>query len=64
MTISAGDIVTVKGCTYGYFKVHEILPKGSHGRKCVLVRVLHSTDMNFDFALIKTFRMIDLRKVK
>lgn len=60
--IDVGDMVTVKGCDYGYFKVHKILPKGSHGRKCVLVEVLHSSNMNFDFAFIKTFRKIDLRK--
>ena len=60
--IDVGDIVTVKGRDYGYYKVHKILPKGSHGRKCVLVEVLHSQNMDFSFALIHTFRMIDLKK--
>lgn len=61
--IIAGDIVTVKDHTYGHYKVRKILPKGSHGRRCILVEVIHSTDLNFDFGLIRTYRMIDLRKV-
>lgn len=62
--ITEGDIVTVKDFTYGYYKVHKILPKGSHGRKCVLVEVIHSTNMDFSFGLIRTYRMVDLRKAK
>lgn len=58
-----GDLVTVKGNTYGYFKLHEMLPKGAHGRKCQLVKVLHSSTNQFDFALVKTFRYIDCKKV-
>jgi len=58
-----GDKVSVKGCTYGCFQFVELLPKGSHGRKCVLAKVLHSSNDNFSFALVKVFRLIDLRKL-
>jgi len=64
--IAVGDEVTVHGkfaTDYGYFEVKTILPKGSHGRKCQLVEVIHCTDRDFNFGLVKTFRMVDLRKV-
>ena len=60
--IAEGDVVTVKDKTYGYYKVKRILPKGSHGRKCVLVEVIHSMDTDFSFGLIRTFRMADLKR--
>ena len=61
--IEVGDIVLVKDNTYGSFKVHKILPKGSYGRNCVLVEVIHDSMVppSFEWGLIKTFRMIDLK---
>ncbi len=60
-TINVGSIVTVKGNDYGYFKVMEFLPVGSYNRRCKLVKVLHSSTLDFNFGLIKIFRLIDLR---
>lgn len=59
-----GDIVTVKDNTYGHFKLHEMLPKGAHGRKCQLANVAHSSTMDFSFAYVKTFRYVDIKKAK
>jgi hypothetical protein len=61
--LKEGDRCKLKGNDYIDLKVHKVLPKGAHGRKCVLVECLASggsTPPNFDFAPIKTFRMIDL----
>tara|TARA_R110000782_G_scaffold241394_1_gene327885 strand:- start:279 stop:497 length:219 start_codon:yes stop_codon:yes gene_type:complete len=58
-----GDSVSVKGSTYGYFQFVELLPKGSHDRKCVLAKVLHSTNDDFSFAFEKVFCLVDLKKL-
>jgi len=61
--LKEGDRCKLRGNDYMDLKIHRILPKGSHGRKCVLVECLvsgGSSPPNFDFALIKTFRMVDL----
>lgn len=57
----SGDPVTVKGFTYGSLRFHEYLPKGHAGEQCALVNVLHASTANFDFALVKTVRLIDVR---
>lgn len=62
-SLTKGDRVSVKGATYGHFEFVEVLPKGSHGRQCVLAKVLHSSNEDFSFAFVKVFRLIDLRKV-
>lgn len=62
--LEVGDLCKLKGNDYMFLKVHKILPKGSYGRKCVLVECLcsgGSTPPNFNFALIKVFRMADLK---
>jgi len=62
--LKEGDRCKLKGNDYMDLKVHKVLPKGSHGRNCVLVECLASggfTPPNFDsFNLVKTFRMVDL----
>ena len=58
-----GDRCKLKGNDYMHLKIHEILPKGSHGRLCILVKCLAvggGTPIDFNFALIKTFRYVDL----
>ena len=66
--LKEGDKCNLKGNDYMKLRIKKILPKGSHGRKCVLVECLASSgtypDENTKFALIKTFRMIDLIAVK
>lgn len=60
-----GDRCKLKGDSYMSLKVHKVLPKGSHGRRCILVECLCSGGSyppNFEFALIKVFRMVDLVK--
>jgi hypothetical protein len=49
--------VTVRGNDYGYFKAVELLPKTKGPQ---LVKVLHSSTDNFDFGLVKYFRISDL----
>jgi hypothetical protein len=64
MSLAIGDEVTVKDNDYGYFQLRKFLEKGAHGRKCQLVEVIHSTDRDFTFGLIKTFRLVDVKKAK
>lgn len=67
MKIQINDICTLKTNDYVTLKVVNILPKGSHGRRCVLVECLASggsTPPNFRGAGIWTVRMIDLVKIK
>jgi hypothetical protein len=47
------DPVTVIGNTYGQFQFFEYLPR----TKPALCRVLHSSNNDFSFALIKTFQV-------
>ena len=57
-----GLIVEVKGCDYGTFKTYQLLPKDKGAR---MVKVLHSAtfgEIDWSFALVKTFRLIDLKK--
>ena len=57
-------IVSVKGNSYGTFKTYQLLPKTKGAR---LVKVLHSSSVyeeEWKFALIKTFRLIDIKKVE
>lgn len=63
--LKEGDLCRFKGDNYLHLKVYKILPKGYQGRRCVLVQCLASGGCyppNFDFAIIKTFRMVDLVK--
>ncbi len=64
--LKEGDKCKHKGNDYLDLMMHKILPKGAHGRKCVLVECLASGGSyppNFKFAPIKTFRMIDLKPI-
>lgn len=54
-------LVTVKGNTYGHFATLELIPKTKGPQ---LVKVLHSSDSNFNFALIKQFKISDLKEIK
>ena len=54
--------VTVKDNNYGEFRVHKVLP--AERNKARLVQVLHSSTGDFSFALIKTFKLSDLRKIQ
>lgn len=59
-----GLIVEVKGHTYGTFKTYKLEPKGRGAR---LVKVLHSStigEIDWSFALIKTFRLVDIKEKK
>lgn len=61
--LQIGDRCKLKGNDYMELKINKILPRGSHGRKCILVECLASGGSHppsFDFALKKTFRMVDL----
>ena len=61
--LTEGDRCKLKGNDYMDLKIYKILPKGSHGRNCILVDCLASggsTPPNFNCAPIKTFRMVDL----
>lgn len=60
-----GDFCKLKGNDYMDLKIHKVLPKGSHGRSCVLVECLASGGCyppNWEFAQIRVYRMIDLIK--
>ena len=59
-----GLIIEVKGNSYGTFKTYKLEPKGKGAR---LVKVLHSStfgEIDWNFAFIKTFRLVDLKVVK
>ena len=65
--LKEGDRCKLKGNDYMNLMVHKILPKGSNGRKCVLVECIASGGTyppSFEFGLIKTFRMVDLVVLK
>ena len=61
--IKEGDQVTVKNTTYGYFQVRRIHLNGYANKKCKMVEVIHSTNRDFVFSLIKHFRLVDCKKV-
>jgi hypothetical protein len=55
-----GMNLTVRDNNFGWFKGMELVPR-SKGPQ--MVKVLHSsTEDNFDFALIKQFRISDLKE--
>lgn len=61
--LKVGDRCKLRNDDYLKLKVNKILPKGSHGRRCILVECLASggaSPPNFNYAPIKTFRMVDL----
>ncbi len=61
--IKEGDLCKLRKDKYLILKVKRILPKGSHDRKCELVECWAEPDRgqdNMSFALMKTFRMVDL----
>ena len=65
--LKEGDRCKLKGNDYMDLKIHKILPKGTHDRKCIMVQCLASGGAHppmFDLAPIKTFRMIDLKAIK
>ena len=56
-----GLIVEVKGKDYGTYKTYNLEPKAKGAQ---LVKVLHSStfgEIDWNFALIKTFRLIDIK---
>lgn len=56
-----GLIVEIKGNSYGTFKTYKLEPKVKGAQ---LVKVLHSStfgEIDWNFALIKTFRLIDIK---
>lgn len=60
----AGLIVEVKDNSYGTFKTYKLEPKG---KGVQLVKVLHSStfgEIDWNFALIKTFRLVDIKEIK
>ena len=56
--LEIGDLVKVRTCEYGFFKILEFLPVERNKPK--MVKVVHSTNKDFNFGLIKTFRISDL----
>lgn len=59
-----GLIVEVNGNSYGTFRTYGLEPKGKGAQ---LVKVLHSStvgEVDWNFALIKTFRLIDIKEKK
>ena len=59
-----GLIVEVKNHSYGTFKTYALEPKGKGAR---MVKVLHSAtfgEINWTFALIRTYRLVDLKVKK
>lgn len=59
-----GMIVEVKGNSYGTFKTYKLEPKAKGAQ---LVKVLHSStfgEIDWDFALIKTFKLVDIKEKK
>ena len=58
--LPVGREVRLRGNDYMRCRVKNILPVGSHGRRCVLVECECSNDGDWRFALVKTFRMVDL----
>jgi hypothetical protein len=61
MALKVGDNCKLRGNDYMWCRIKRILPKGSHGKKCVLAECECSTDRGGKFGLIKTLRLSDLR---
>lgn len=59
--LKEGDVCKLKDNDYMWCKIRKILPKGSHGKRYLLAECLTSSTNNFDFALVKTFRLSSLR---
>ena len=61
--LKEGDRCKLWNDDYLDLKINKILPKGSHGRRCILVECLASggcTPPDFEYAQTKIFRMVDL----
>jgi len=61
--LKEGDRCKLRGNDYIDLLIHKILPKGAHGRRCILVECRANGGTyppNFEFAQIKVFRMVDL----
>lgn len=59
-----GLIVEVKGNSYGTFKTYKLEPKAKGAQ---LVKVLHSSifgEIDWNFALVCTVRLIDIKEKK
>ena len=61
--LKEGDNCRLKDDNYLWCKVKRILPRGTYGRKCILVECICSPDKDPVFGMIKVFRAVDLRKV-
>jgi hypothetical protein len=64
-----GDKITVKGSSYGSHWFVEKLPKGYEGRKCAMVKIVHSSsdEKSFDdvkCGILRSVRLVDVRPVK
>ena len=60
-----GDAVRVIGKTdYGTYQFSEYLPKGSEGRKCKMVEVIHFAPDAATFGFRRQVRLVDVRKKK
>ncbi len=63
--LAIGDMVTVKGETYGCFQVRNLYPKGLENKKCYMVEVVHYSGYQpSEFGIIRKYRKVDLRKAQ
>lgn len=61
-----GEICKLKGNDYMTLKINKIIPAKDTPKNCILVECLcsgGSYPVSFDFALVKTFKAVDLRRV-
>lgn len=58
------DPITVKGVTYGSHQFLEYIARRPRRTCAVMVRVLHSSNGDFRFAMVREVRLIDVRAVK
>lgn len=67
--LNRGDKITVKGKSYGNHWFLEHLPKGYEGRKCRMIKIVHSStnEICFEdvkFGILLAVRLIDVRAAK
>ena len=63
---SIGEICKLKNNDYMTLKIKKIILAKENPKNCILIECLcsgGSYPLNFDFALIKTFRASDLRRL-
>jgi hypothetical protein len=64
-----GDKITVKGNSYGSHWFLGHLPKGYEGRKCKMVKIVHSSTNESCFedvkcGILRAVRLVDVRAAK